>query len=79
MSKFTRELRKYSNLVGDGQELKSRMLDVARNLEDLERKLTWKDNDPKTMKALRAEHAALTEVGKDLYIQVQGYPYKEDV
>ena len=37
------------------------------------------ERDPKKLAAMRAQHAVLTEVGKDLYIQVQGYPYKEDL
>ena len=78
MSKFTRELRKYSNLVGDGQELKKKMVDVAQQLEDLEHVMVT-EKDPKKLAAMRAQHAVLTEVGKDLYIQVQGYPYKEDL
>jgi hypothetical protein len=78
MSKFTRELRKYSNLVGDGQELKAKMLDVAQKLEDWEHAMVT-EKDPRKLAAMRAQHAALTDVGKDLYIQVQGYPYKEDV
>ena len=78
MSKFTRELRKYSNLVGDGQDLKAKMLNVAQMLENMEHAMVT-EKDPRKLAAMRAQHAALTDVGKDLYIQVQGYPYKEDV
>ena len=54
------------------------MLDVAQKLEDWEHAMVT-EKDPRKLAAMRAQHAALTDVGKDLYIQVQGYPYKEDL